>query len=86
MIIFLDHKDAHNLEVINRLFKEGHTVKTFCLAHSDSDRSDWFRGSYDECIEYLKIDSNFYDIVEVTFKRPGLPFIDRVIWLDQENN
>lgn len=85
MIIYLEHKEAHDHALIDRLCEEGHKVRTHCLASLDSDRSYWFRGTHKECLKHLEIDPDFNAIVQVTFEnRSRLPVIDRIFWLDEQ--
>lgn len=82
-IIYLDHSQAFDRELIQSLQSKGKDVRTYCCAMLGSDRSDFYRGSKEECLQEARRNPPYDAVLELTFFHT-FATIERIFWLDKE--
>lgn len=86
-VVYLDHSQASDLDFIQSLVNQGKSVRTHCCAMVESERSDFYRGTKDECLAEVKRDPPYDAILEISFSRfICLCCIEKIYWLDENGD
>lgn len=84
-IVYLDKSKSFDYEYIKALQKEGKEVHTFCCAMVESDRSDFYRGTKEECLTEVKRDPPYDAIIDVRFFGT-VTAIEKIFWLNKDGS
>lgn len=84
-VVYLDQSKAFDYEYIKTLQKEGKEVHTYCCAMLQSDRSNFYRGTKEECLAEVRRDPPYDAIIDILFFG-AMTVIQKIFWLDKDGN